>query len=51
MYRSAILRHTRLLSTTARLHKGPVEAAKDTLKSVDRTVSDVAVAGIEKGGM
>lgn len=32
------------------MNKGPVEAAKDAVKSVDRTVSQGAVKGIEKGG-
>jgi hypothetical protein len=50
MYRSAILRQTRYLSTSARLQKGPVDVAKDALKKVDRVVSDVAVKGIETGG-
>ncbi|KIV99853.1 uncharacterized protein PV09_08521 [Verruconis gallopava] len=49
MYRSAIVRQARLLSTTARLNKGPIETAKDALKSIDRTISDAAVSGIEKG--
>ena len=37
-------------STTAIAQKSPVDAAKDTLKKVDRTVSDAAVSGIEAGG-
>ncbi|MCJ1477052.1 hypothetical protein MMC13_005723 [Lambiella insularis] len=40
-------------STSTRFHKDPISAtvdtAKDTLKSIDRTVSDAAVKGIEKG--
>lgn len=40
----------RSISSTARLQKGPVETAKDTLKKADRTVSDAAVKGINKGG-
>lgn len=40
----------RSISSTARLQKGPVETAKDTLKKADRTVSDAAVKGIDKGG-
>ena len=52
MLRSALARnaHVRLLSTTTRLQKGPIEVAKDAVKTVDRTVSDAAVAGIEAGG-
>lgn len=41
----------RSISSTARLQKGPVEAAKDTLKKADRAVSGAAVKGIDKGGM
>jgi hypothetical protein len=41
----------RSISSTARLQKGPVETAKDTLKKTDRMVSDAAVGGIDKGGM
>lgn len=36
-------------STTVQLRKGPVEAAKDTLKTVDRAVSDKLVDGIDVG--
>ncbi|KAL9598744.1 MAG: hypothetical protein Q9219_004302 [cf. Caloplaca sp. 3 TL-2023] len=43
------LLHTRLLSTTAPTRKSAVDAAKDTAKNVDRTISDAAVKGIEKG--
>ncbi|KAJ5760722.1 hypothetical protein N7520_007878 [Penicillium odoratum] len=39
----------RSISSTARLQKGPIDAAKDTLKKADRVVSDVAVDGINKG--
>ncbi|KAJ5643689.1 uncharacterized protein N7484_006196 [Penicillium longicatenatum] len=39
----------RSISSTARLQKGPVETAKDTLKKTDRMVSDAAVGGIDKG--
>lgn len=45
------LTRTRFFSTTFAAQKTATEAAKDTLKSVDRTVSDAAVRGIEKGGM
>jgi hypothetical protein len=37
-------------STSPYYQKGPVEAGKETLKKVDRTVSDAAVKGIETGG-
>ncbi len=39
-----------LFSTTAVQSKTATEAIKDTVKSVDRVVSDAAVSGIEKGG-
>lgn len=39
----------RLFTTTATQRKGPIEAGKDVLKSVDRTISDAAVKGIDKG--
>jgi hypothetical protein len=41
----------RSISATAPCNKGPVDATKDTLKKADRTVSDVAVKGINTGGM
>lgn len=41
----------RSISSTASYQKGPVETAKDTLKQADRTVSDAAVKGINKGGL
>ena len=50
MYRQVVARNVRLFSTSVTLRKGPVETAKDAVKNVDRTVSDTAVAGIEKGG-
>ncbi|KAJ6105750.1 hypothetical protein N7512_009267 [Penicillium capsulatum] len=40
---------TRCISSTARVDRSPVEATKDTLKKADRTVSDAAVKGINKG--
>ncbi|KIW14994.1 hypothetical protein PV08_07781 [Exophiala spinifera] len=46
--RSVLTQSPRLFSTTSVQQKGPVEAAKDGLKQVDRAVSDVAVAGIDK---
>ncbi|KAJ5095404.1 hypothetical protein NUU61_004760 [Penicillium alfredii] len=39
----------RSISGTARLHKGPIETTRDTLKKADRTVSDAAVKGLDKG--
>ena len=51
MFRTAIARQARLFSTTPAARKGPVDAAKDVLKKVDRTVADGAVKGIEVGGM
>ena len=45
-------RHTSraTFSTSVRAQKSAVDAAKDTLKAVDRKVSDAAVKGLEKGG-
>lgn len=40
----------RSFSTTLIAQRGPVDAAKDTLKKADRTLSDAAVKGIETGG-
>jgi hypothetical protein len=40
----------RSISATAPCNKGPVDATKETLKKADRTVSDAAVKGIDKGG-
>lgn len=52
MFRQALARNVRLFGTSvARFEsKGPIDAAKDALKSVDKTVSGAAVKGIEKGG-
>lgn len=50
MFRSQIARQARLFSTTPVARKGPVETIKDAAKAVDRTISDAAVKGIEKGG-
>lgn len=41
--------HRRQLSNTAPQYKTVTEAAKDTLKSVDRAVSDKLVDGINLG--
>lgn len=49
MFRQTLLRNARLFSTSVRMSKGPVEGAKDAAKTVDRTVSDQLVKGIEKG--
>ncbi|CAI7619047.1 unnamed protein product [Penicillium glandicola] len=40
---------TRSLSVTAPYSKGPIDLTKETLKKADRTVSDVAVKGINTG--
>ncbi|KAF2835904.1 hypothetical protein M501DRAFT_940815 [Patellaria atrata CBS 101060] len=49
MFRTAIARQARLFTTSARVQKTATETVKDGLKAVDRTVSDVAVKGIEVG--
>lgn len=41
----------RPFSTTLPAYKSATETAKDALKSVDRTVSDTLVKGIDKTGM
>ncbi|ORY12732.1 hypothetical protein BCR34DRAFT_482229 [Clohesyomyces aquaticus] len=51
MFRSAIARQARLFSTSPIVRKSPVETVKDAAKAVDRTISDAAVKGIEKGGI
>jgi len=50
MYRSAILRQTRYLSTSTRFQKSAVDVGKDAVKKVDRVVSDTLVGAIETGG-
>ncbi|KAK8095650.1 Lea domain protein [Apiospora kogelbergensis] len=45
--RSAMTQAPRSFSVAARLQKTPVEATKDTIKQVDRKVSDKIVDGIE----
>lgn len=51
MFRQALVRNVRLFSTSGVLRqKGPIEGAKDAVKTVDRTISDQLVKGIEKGG-
>ncbi|OAP58778.1 hypothetical protein AYL99_06075 [Fonsecaea erecta] len=48
--RSSVARSSpRLFSTTVIRKKSATETVKDGLKTVDRAVSDVAVAGIDKG--
>jgi len=48
--RSSTLRSSpRLFSTSIVQQKSAADSVKDGLKSVDRAVSDVAVAGIDKG--
>ena len=41
---------TRAFTVSAMRQKGPVDAAKDALKTVDRKVSDKLVGGIKVGG-
>ncbi len=49
-FRVARLAPRAAFSTSVRNQKSAIDAAKDTLKEVDRKVSDAAVKGIEKGG-
>lgn len=51
MFRQVAIRNARLFSTSVRFaEKGPVDAAKDAVKTVDKNVSQTIVKGIEKGG-
>ncbi len=53
MYRQVFARNARLFSTRVALRqeaKGPLEGAKDAVKTVDKNVSQTIVKGIEKGG-
>lgn len=49
MYRQALARQARLFSTSVPARKSAVDAAKDAVKNVDKTISQAAVKGIEKG--
>jgi hypothetical protein len=51
MFRTQLARQVRLFSTSPIVRKSPVESVKDAAKTVDRTISDQVVKGIEKGGM
>jgi len=41
----------RSISSTANYQKGPIGVAKDTLKKADDLASNVALKGLNKGGM
>ncbi|KAF2459517.1 hypothetical protein BDY21DRAFT_370240 [Lineolata rhizophorae] len=49
MLRAAAVRSVRAFSTARPLQKSAADSVKDTAKKVDRTISDAAVKGIEKG--
>ena len=49
--RAVAVRAPRAFSTTVVMNKTATETVKDTLKTVDRAVSDKIVDGIELGGM
>ena len=49
--RSSAASSPRFFSVAAVHQKSATDSVKDGLKAVDRAVSDVAVAGIDKGGM
>ena len=51
MFRQAITRQARLFSSTPTARKSVVDSAKDVLNTVNKTVSQAAVKGIETGGM
>lgn len=44
------LARTRLFSTSPYARKSTIDAAKEAAKTLDRTIADAAVKGIEKGG-
>lgn len=50
MFRQAAIRNARLFSTSVTLRKSPVESAADAAKTVDKTISQNIVKGIEKTG-
>lgn len=41
----------RSISSTPNYQKGPVDAAKDTLKKADEVASKAALKGIDQGGL
>ncbi|KJX93390.1 hypothetical protein TI39_contig4323g00003 [Zymoseptoria brevis] len=47
MFRQTLLRQSRLFSTSVRVQKSAVEAAKDTITTADKAVSQKIVQGIE----
>lgn len=49
MLRTSLTRQARLFSISPAVRKSVVDSAKDAAKKVDRTISDVAVKGIETG--
>lgn len=51
MFRQAAIRNARLFSTNVRLQKSATDTIKEAAQKVDRTISDAAVKGIDKGGM
>lgn len=50
MFRQTITRQARLFSTSVRARKSAVDSAKETLQSVDKTISQQVVKGIEGTG-
>ncbi len=44
------LARTRVFSTSPYARKSAIDAAKEAAKTLDRTVADAAVKGIERGG-
>jgi len=49
MYRQAIVRQTRLFSTSPQVRKSVVDQAKEAVKTVDKTVAQAAIKGIDIG--
>ena len=50
MLRTSLLRSTRLFSTTPLVRKTATDTIKDAAKTVDRTISNAAVKGLDKAG-
>lgn len=50
MFRQTFTRNVRLFSTSVRVQKSAVDAAKEAAKNVDKTVSQTLVKGIEGAG-
>jgi len=50
MFRTTLARQVRLFSTSPRVQKSVIDSAKETAKTIDKSVSSKIVQGIEKAG-